>query len=171
LFPVWGDAEIANRLTTLVVDYSPQEMIWLGDSLHTIDGCASAEAFLERCAVPTTIVAGNHDSRWARARDCAHVTRDRFFLHHGDRCATPPPGHVEIVGHHHPAVSLRDGAGTRLKLPALVVSPMQIVLPAFSPWAAGTPWRPGADDTVYAISAKRIFTVSPVIHQKGRFVR
>ncbi len=82
------------------------------------------------------VVAGNHDARWPLARP-EPLVRDRFLLHHGDRVVENPYNRVEIVGHHHPAYVHRDGAGARLKLPALVASPARLILPAFSPWAAG----------------------------------
>jgi metallophosphoesterase superfamily enzyme len=169
LLPAWGDAEIAQRLTALVGDYQPVEMIWLGDSLHTLAGSDAANEFLKTTTdLPVTIVSGNHDARWCRAKDCACVTRSSYFFHHGDRILPIPIGATEIIGHHHPAVTWHDGAGTRLKLPALVASSSRLVLPAFSPWAAGVTWIPAfAGEAVYAIGTKRIFTVPHAHHQKG----
>src|SRR3954454_21617636 len=46
LLPVWGDEEIARQLSGLLADYAPREMIWLGDSLHTLEGRGAAETFL-----------------------------------------------------------------------------------------------------------------------------
>jgi metallophosphoesterase superfamily enzyme len=161
LLPAWGDADIAARLRGLIADYQPAEMIWLGDSLHTLAGRSAAETFLLESAVPVTILAGNHDARWSRAQELRTVTRGGYFLHHGDQSPAFPDGQVEIVGHHHPAFVWHDGAGTHLKLPALVASDSRLVLPAFSPWAAGSPWPERSGEVVYAIGTKRIFTVSP----------
>lgn len=162
LLPAWGDADIAQRLRSLLEDYAPQEMIWLGDSLHTLAGASSAEHFLKSTPVPVAIVSGNHDARWSRAAGCTTLQRGSYFFHHGDRLQETPAGSLEMVGHHHPALSWRDGAGGRLKLPALVASERRLVLPAFSPWAAGAPWPTGlAGETLYAIGSKRIFTVAP----------
>jgi metallophosphoesterase superfamily enzyme len=168
LLPAWGDADIARRLNALIEDYRPVEMIWLGDSLHTLAGSESANDFLRSATVPVTIVSGNHDSRWSRAKDRVFVARSRFFFHHGDRTHAIPPESIEVVGHHHPAVGWSDGAGMRLKLPALIASSRRLVLPAFSPWAAGVLWTsefPG--EAIYAIGTKRIFTVPHAHHQKG----
>jgi uncharacterized protein len=160
LLPSWGDGEIAQRLQSLIDDYQPAETIWLGDSLHTLAGISGAESFLRKAVNPITIVSGNHDARWARAADSRSIVRGNYFLHHGDRMQQVPTGSIEIVGHHHPALSWRDGAGGRLKLPALVASERRLVLPAFSPWAAGAPWRTdNATEILYAIGTKRIFTV------------
>jgi|GEM_PF-1290487 len=165
LLPSWGDEEIAGRLNSLIADYRPLEMLWLGDSLHTLDGRRSAENFLLSLSVPITIVCGNHDALWSRAKGTSIVQRGRFCLHHGDRAPAVPPDSLEIIGHHHPAHFWHDGAGARLRLPALVASERRLILPAFSPWAAGTPWKPGQrGETIYAIGAKRIFTVASRLH-------
>lgn len=167
LLPAWGDANIAQRLNSLVTDYDPAEMIWLGDSLHTLTGSEAADNFLRTASVAVTIVSGNHDARWSRAKDRVIVNRASYFFHHGDQVQPVPAGSLEIVGHFHPAVSWHDGAGTRLKLPALIASARRLVLPAFSPWAGGVAWNPGSpDETVYAIGTKRIFTVSRATDHK-----
>jgi uncharacterized protein len=160
LLPPWGDEEIAARLHALLADYRPAEMVWLGDSLHTLAGRAAAEAFIEAAGVPIVVIAGNHDVRWKRAAE-HHVSRAGYFLHHGYREFQRPEGEVEVIGHHHPAVTWYDGAGGNLKLPALVESPQRLILPAFSPWSAGTPWNarlePG--ERLWAVSARRVFRV------------
>ncbi|MGH7957366.1 MAG: metallophosphoesterase [Opitutaceae bacterium] len=161
LLPWWGDGEIEQRLEALLGDYHPAEMIWLGDCVHAAEGAARAEAFLRRSPVPITALAGNHDRRWRSAVQASAV-RGSYFFHHGDTTPAQPPACVEVIGHHHPAVSWGDGAGSRLKLPALVVSARQLILPAFSPWAAGSPWsvNPERKETLWAIAPTRIFPVS-----------
>ena len=158
LLPEWGDADIAARLDSLLRDYEPAEMVWLGDSLHALPGRASAEGFMaDNPGTPISVLAGNHDARWRRAAGRS-LSRGGFFLHHGDRELETPAGQVEIIGHLHPAVSWHDGAGGSLRLPALVDTPRRLILPAFSPWAAGTPWntslRPG--ESLWGLSARRI---------------
>jgi len=137
------------------------------DSLHTLAGAQTAEEYLRKASLAVTIVSGNHDARWSRAREHRFLQRGNFTLHHGDRVLLVPSGSCEIVGHLHPAVSWADGAGMRLKMPALVASDHRLVLPAFSPWAAGVPWKkPLPGETIYAISSKRIFTVPYAPAQK-----
>ncbi len=160
LLPLWGDDEIAARLDALIADYRPAEMLWLGDSLHTLTGRASAEAWLHRATVPVTVLAGNHDRKWPRAA-LPTEHRGRFFFHHGDGSPVLPSGSLEIIGHHHPAVTWNDGAGGRFKLPALVASDRRLILPAFSPWAAGAPWRARSGETLWGIAPQRIFAFAP----------
>jgi metallophosphoesterase superfamily enzyme len=160
LLPWWGDDDIEQRLRALLADYQPAEMIWLGDCVHAAEGATRAETFLRHTPVPVTALAGNHDRRWRSVGE-AFAVRGNFLLHHGDTSRELPPGSIELIGHHHPAVSWADGAGSRLKLPALVVGANRLVLPAFSPWAAGTPWRVSddCDETVWAVAPTRIFAL------------
>lgn len=161
LLPWWGDDDIEQRLQGLITDYAPQEMLWLGDSLHTLAGRSRAEQFLANVSLPTIVLAGNHDARWSAVRGSL-LHREGFSFHHGDQPISDalPPTAVEVMGHHHPAVRFRDGAGLRLKLPALVASPRRLILPAFSPWAAGTPWTTTEkDETLWAISPRRLFKI------------
>ena len=160
MLPAWGDADIARRLNSLIADYAPAEMIWLGDCVHAAEGAARAEAFLRDSPVPVIALAGNHDRRW-RSAGAISALRGNYFFHHGDTSPARPPRCIEVIGHHHPAVSWGDGAGSRLKLPALVVGAQRIVLPAFSPWAAGTPWnsQPDLEETIWAVAPTRIFAL------------
>jgi hypothetical protein len=171
LFPAWGDDTLEATLCDLTVDYAPAEVVWLGDSLHTTRAApqarARAESFVTRSIIPIHVIAGNHDAGWPVARPDPLI-RDRFVLHHGDRPLPPDSpdlqtlaSRIEIIGHHHPAYTYRDGAGTRLKLPALVQSPGCLVLPAFSPWAAGTAWnnRLAPGETLWATSPRRLIPV------------
>ncbi|MDB6114371.1 MAG: metallophosphoesterase [Lacunisphaera sp.] len=168
LLPAWGDEEIARDLQGLIDDYQPAEMIWLGDSLHDLAGRTAAEEFLRQSRVPVVLVPGNHDRRWPVAREKS-VRRGAFFFHHGDNAPEVPPGAIEVVGHFHPAFSWYDGAGGRLKLPALVSGPKKLILPAFSPWAAGSPWNAelAEDEQLWVIAPRRIFAVTPALLRKA----
>ncbi len=158
LLPDWGDPVIAARLDALIADYQPAEMLWLGDSIHAVAGRAAAEAWLATAKIPVTVLAGNHDRGWTGATTPS-LLRDGHFFHHGDKALPVPPEAIEIVGHHHPAFSWNDGAGGRVKVPALIASPRRLILPAFSPWAAGSPWNNQlqADETLWIVTPKRIF--------------
>lgn len=164
LLPLWGDEEIAARLNELVADYAPREMLWLGDVVHAAEGAAAAERYLDRSPVPVCVLGGNHDRRWRRCGE-ASALRGSYFFHHGDKPQIVEPGRVEVIGHHHPAIAWSDGAGTSLKLPALLARPNRLVLPAFSPWAGGMDCRHLADETttVWTIARRRIF---PVAHTR-----
>lgn len=164
LLPVWGDEQLESTLDALFADHAPAQVIFLGDVVHGRAGRTRAAAYLSALALPATILRGNHDRDWIPPGTILpSLAVGGCFLHHGDQPLPPNAGKIEIVGHHHPAYLHRDGAGSRLKLPAAVVSSRRVVLPAFSPWAAGTPWngRLAADETLWAVASRRVFPVPP----------
>ena len=112
---------------------------------------------------------GNHDGKWSVGKEKS-VSRDAGFFQHGDTTPEIRPDTVEVVSHFHPAFSWYDGAGGRVKLPGLVYGPKKIILPAFSPWAAGTPWNSELTDTeeLWVISPRRIFPVTTRLLRKRR---
>lgn len=157
LLPDWGREPLQTRLLDLIHDHRPHTLILVGDIM---DSASSADDTLKlldmlRSHVTHLIpLAGNHDR--PALRDRAHFQQHHcegpFFFHHGhqqsqiddwldSQPATATAGMIEVIGHHHPAHTLRDGAGLRLKLPCLIqehATPRpRWILPAFSPWAAG----------------------------------
>jgi uncharacterized protein len=162
LVPFWGMESIETRLRQLLHDYHPATLILLGDLVH--DQTAAREFFSlvirlrEQCDV--VLLAGNHDAQIKRLnvdlRD-SFVT-DQFEFHHGD-CARKQNGRIQIIGHFHPAATLHDGAGLRLKFPALVQESRCWILPAFSPWAAGTEWTEREQSHIWLCTPQRILLV------------
>lgn len=158
LFPLWGMRSIEARLIDLLRDYNPKHFVFLGDLVH--DGAAGRElaALIKRLreSCEIVLIAGNHD-RWLE-KNVGLVEgwqSDGYYFHHG-HCATERRDCVQIIGHHHPAGTVRDGAGLRLKLPAFVQQENCWILPAFSPWAAGTEWEQTASTRMWLCSPQRI---------------
>jgi DNA ligase-associated metallophosphoesterase len=159
LVPLWGMATIADRLRELVAEYEPRRLIVLGDVVHDKTAAREAAQFLrgfaERCEV--VVVAGNHDRQLRghiEMRDALET--DAFYFHHG-HCAAESGGRIQIIGHHHPAAVVTDGAGLRLKCPAFVQQSSCWIMPAFSPWASGTRWTGDESDRVWLCTAERVF--------------
>ena len=172
LLPMWGNDEIALRLRRVIRRYAPLRMIWLGDSLHTPQAAEFAEKFLEEInGIEVIVVKGNHDRAWPRA-DRHDYRLGPLVFHHGDRARALEPGEIEIVGHIHPAMSWSDGAGMRIKVPALIHGPRRIVLPSFSDWSAGAPWndRLEEDETLWLVSARKVWAL-PRAGQAAPFYR
>ena len=147
LFPLWGMQSIEARLCALLRDYRPSYMILVGDLVHDRSGAREFFSLIARLKDQSDLIliAGNHDGEIKRRASKFNPfnlgLRDsfataRFEFHHGD-CERKQSGRTQIVGHFHPAATLRDGAGLRLKFPAFVQEGNCWILPAFSPWAAG----------------------------------
>ena len=166
LFPWWGMESVEARLLALLDDYRPERLIIAGDFVHDRTAREPALVLLARLRArgEVMLVAGNHDRRAFTAAEMQpFCVTERFCFQHGD--SVPPPeadGRRLVIGHHHPAGMLSDGAGLSLKLPAFVETPTQWVLPAFSPWAAGGSGRFGRGARQWLCSPKRI--LPPIEH-------
>jgi metallophosphoesterase superfamily enzyme len=107
------------------------------------------------------LIAGNHDVHLAPMLQRAgldvplvrEITLGHDLLLHGDlgdetlcderaRSVSERGGRI-ILGHEHPAITLSDGVATSLRCPCFLVGTDVLVLPAFSPWSAGTNIRHG----------------------------
>jgi metallophosphoesterase superfamily enzyme len=105
------------------------------------------------------VLAGNHDRQLRGAVPLLDQWQcDGFHFHHG-HCASEIADRIQIIGHHHPARSVTDGAGLRLKLPAFVQQGNCWILPAFSPWASGAAWQPDAESRIWLCTPQRILRV------------
>ncbi|CAN5555638.1 hypothetical protein BH20VER3_BH20VER3_04700 [soil metagenome] len=149
---------IEARLVELLTEYQPRQLIIVGDLVHDKTSSAAAAALLdrlrERCEV--IALAGNHDRNVGRAIKFApRWETPEFVFQHGD-CAPEESGRIRVIGHHHPAACLRDGAGLRLKLPAFVQQERCWILPAFSPWAGGVTWPGESEDRIWLCSPRRV---------------
>jgi uncharacterized protein len=161
LVPMWGMATISERLTELVNEYAPRRLIILGDLVH--DKAAGREAaqllrdFAARAEV--LVIAGNHDRQLrSQVEMLDSLETEQFSFHHG-HCAADVAGRIQIIGHHHPAAVITDGAGLRLKCPAFVQQSDCWIMPAFSPWAGGTRWEQDDSSRVWVCTAERVFAL------------
>lgn len=170
LLPEWGMLQCEETLVALLKEHRPRRLILVGD---VMDGAGSLEetlGLLERLSQVTELVCieGNHDTPGLKkgASMVAGWRENGFVFEHGHRPLSPnPPPGVTITGHEHPALRLDDGAGLRLKLPALVMEQTaegcrRWILPAFSPWAAGGEFKPaaaGAVLTTWACAPGRVW--------------
>jgi DNA ligase-associated metallophosphoesterase len=162
LVPFWGMDSITERLLQLVADYAPERLIILGDFVH--DGAAKVEArklleqIRERCEV--IVISGNHDRHLNGTIELFDSWSSNEFLFHHGHCAIPKSDLIQIVGHHHPAGRLSDGAGLHLKLPAFVQQERCWIMPAFSPWAAGTPWPVDENSRLWLCTPERVLPLN-----------
>lgn len=158
LVPLWGMQSIEERLGELIEEYQPRQLLLVGDLVHDRASGAAAAALLERLRARCEVIAlaGNHDRHVAHAIafEPRWETPD-FVFQHG-HCEEYESDRIQIIGHHHPAASLADGAGLRLKLPAFVQGERCWILPAFSPWAGGVVWPDDGDEQIWVCSPRRI---------------
>ena len=130
LVPMWGMHSIEARLRQLLDEYQPRRLIILGDLVHDRAAAAEASAFLARLekSCELIVISGNHDRNLGPKIDMSESWQSaRFHFHHG-HCAVEKSERIQIIGHHHPAGTIADGAGLHLKLPAFVVKAQKQIL-------------------------------------------
>jgi DNA ligase-associated metallophosphoesterase len=168
LFPLWGMQTIETRLDELLRDYEPAHLILLGDLVHDLAGAEVLCALVRRLQKDREIVliSGNHDRNLGTRIDISESWQTaHFYFHHG-HCAFARSERIQIIGHHHPAGSIADGAGLHLKLPAFVQQKNCWIMPAFSPWAGGTTWSERDSSRIWLCSPQRILRMDPLKRAK-----
>ena len=188
LLPIATAEDTLDRLQVLTSEYTPREIIVLGDVIH---GVAAADALLSDLrrlhaldgAGAIRLIAGNHDLQLAPTLQRAglesplvrEVRLGRDLLLHGDlgdeaaatatcRAVSANGGRV-ILGHEHPSVTLSDGIATSARCPCFLVGDEVLVLPAFSSWSAGTNVRHGNFLSPYLRRAHLTHTVAIVANR------
>ena len=147
------DGEARLNLLRVLDELQPLKLLLVGDIVHASrPGKAEArhiEKVLEELADRTELIGirGNHDRGFDRDFEGLglHLVEtwreDELVIAHGDRLPDELAGRLAI-GHLHPAIGLEDAAGVKQRVPAFLVAGPVVVLPAFSPFAAGLDvWR------------------------------
>lgn len=158
LFPLWGMQSVRERLDDLLGDYQPTQLLLLGDLVHDRAAGREFASLVDglRSETEVILIAGNHDRGLGHVDLVESWASDGFFFHHG-HWESERTDRVQVIGHHHPAGVVRDGAGLRLKLPAFVQRHDCWIMPAFSPWAGGAEWRADDEDVqLWLCSPERI---------------
>ena len=143
------DLQSREKLAALLEELSPQEVVFLGDLVHAPRPADQERAFIEETLryiaklAPITIVRGNHDRAFARDFPNLGLTiieewrAGNLVAIHGDRPYIAQPNETVIAGHLHPSLSIEDAAGVKLRVRVFLIGDGLIILPAFSPFAAG----------------------------------
>ena len=158
LVPMWGMKSLEARLFQLLAEYRPRRLVILGDLVHDRTAATQARELIEniRKICEPIVLAGNHDRKLSAGFELVDSWQtENFHFHHG-HCAPEPSDRIQIIGHHHPAGTLTDGAGLRLKCPAFVQQSRCWIMPAFSPWAGGTEWLRDEESRVWLCTPERV---------------
>ena len=121
-----------ERLHKVIDSTKPDELVLLGDIKHSIPSLTWQEyhempKILDslRTRLPLHVFPGNHDIGIERfLRDGESRPKDGAVLDgvgylHGHMIPSPElAGHLVVIGHHHPLLSLRDEVGCALQSPA-----------------------------------------------------
>lgn len=186
------DRMAQDKITALIDELSPDEAVFLGDLVHAPRPGKMERLLIEdtlksvAARVRLTVVRGNHDRGFATDFGALGIPLAEEWRSgsvvavHGDR--TPAVENCCLVlGHLHPALRIRDAAGATQSLPVFLAGQGLIVLPAFSPFAAGwdlTRGIPGAiaqtlPTRVEALAASgtRVVRLGPVVNGRLELAR
>jgi putative SbcD/Mre11-related phosphoesterase len=155
LLPLCGDDQILDTFRSLIEEFRPRKTLFLGDIVHAtvqVDAVITTLKRLFQMAESTgelVLVRGNHDMFLEDALRVmgtpyplhSSVTVESWHLHHGHQEleVDKKEDARQVIGHEHPAYQLPDGPQPSQRLPCFLVARTIVVLPAFSPWAAGVP--------------------------------
>jgi len=138
-----------DRIKRILERYEPRKLVINGDFKHEFSRNLSQEwkevnevlDFLVG-KVDIVLTRGNHDNYLMtilakKGLDLKKkATSQKMTITHGHKDAKTEG--TLIIGHEHPSLQLRDEIGASIRLPCFLVSEKIIVLPAFTPLAAGT---------------------------------
>ena len=152
------------RIDTLIAEYMPLEVVFLGDFLHA----RVAEVFKQLLpwrqrhdALTMRLVRGNHDAKSGEvpAELSFHVTQEHldppFVYRH---VPGPSPHGFTLAGHLHPAYRLRGLARESLRLSCFWLTAGGMVLPAFGEFTGCmeiTRAFPG--DQIFVVAGERVY--------------
>jgi uncharacterized protein len=179
------DEDTGAGLFQIVDELRPSRIVLLGDAVHAPkpgpEERALIESTLQRLTDKAEIIAvlGNHDRHFQRDFPNAPVAAvpewatPEWLAVHGDRPLPSGEGRRLLIGHLHPVISFPDAAGAGQRVPCFLVSARAILLPAFSPFAAGfdvgkrlpAEWRSvfeGHPAEVVAATGRRVVRVGPI---------
>jgi uncharacterized protein len=158
LFPLWGMQTVQDRLNELLDDYNPAHLVLLGDLVHDRTAAPALGEFVRQLQrrAEVILIGGNHDRKLPKSINATPLWQCEGFCFHHGHCEMDAAGDIQVIGHHHPAQIVRDGAGLRLKLPAFIQQDHCWIMPAFSPWAAGVVWPEDEHTRIWLCSPTRI---------------
>ncbi len=165
--PAGAGGGTRERLGTLLTEYAPKTLLFLGDLFHSgwnseTDGFT---CWLLQQPVKPLLVPGNHDRHsaksWAGPLEAtAPEHRSGPFVFTHEPMATPPPGGgYNLCGHIHPAVDMSGLGRQRLRLPCFWFGRWQAVLPAFGVFTGSAKVLPKPGDSVFAVAGSKVVQV------------
>ena len=172
--PIPGGTTAAdiNRLSSLMEQLQPDELLVLGDLMHgRIDGgrkfSATVDTWRQRWSgTLITLVTGNHDLRagpppapFRLDRIVAQHVYGPFAFSHKAQ-TTNSRSRYTIAGHEHPAVFVSGKGHQREILPCFCFGDKRALLPAFGSFTGNQVIRPEPQERVYAVAGDEVVEVA-----------
>jgi len=166
--PVSVGQENWDRLMSLLWDFRPGRVLFLGDLFHS-DYNTDWEELIALTGqyehISFELVVGNHDILTPKAYEAARLEVheepyiiDSFLLSHHPM-EEIPEGCCNLAGHVHPGVVLEGMGRQRMRLPCFWFGAKQVLLPAFGAFTGTAVIKPKAGDKVYVLAEERVVQV------------
>ncbi len=166
--PAQAHRDDLDQIGELIDRLKPSNVVILGDFIHRKDSWSDSlikmiDAFFAKFSdIRWSLVIGNHE-RGSKP----YLTSLPFQIFEESLQIGPltmAHGHQDsgagfaIVGHVHPAVSLRSGP-TRLRLPCFVLDDKRLLLPSFGSLTGGFELEVTRDQRIFAVTPHEVFEV------------
>lgn len=154
-----------DRLNALMMSYTPERVLILGDLFHSDANREwfEFERFTNRWSTTELLlIRGNHDSLHASFYDAAGITsvdaleESGFLFLHDANDAKASDEAIIFSGHVHPGVRLRGKGRQSLRFPCFLISDRKIVLPAFGEFTGLYVVKPKPDEYIYAVADNKV---------------
>lgn len=158
-----------DKLISLLLDFQPQRVIFLGDLFHS-DWNEEWDDFshltIQFSQVQFELVPGNHDillaDYYKNAQILLHpplLTITPFlFSHHP--LENIPNNYYNLCGHIHPSVCLRGNGRQRMRLPCFYFNAHQGIMPAFGAFTGTADIQPQYGDRIFVIAEDKLFSIT-----------
>ena len=159
------------RLQKLIFQYTPKQLVFLGDFLHAPQ--AHTPAILKTLqtwrtqhkSLEITLVRGNHDNRAGDPPEILNIklVNEPWLLGPFACCHHPQshPTHFVLAGHKHPSYTLYGPGRDSLCMPCFVKEDRHAILPAFGEFTGGMLLSGAAGRQLYAVGGGRVWCLPP----------
>ncbi|MEQ8705576.1 MAG: ligase-associated DNA damage response endonuclease PdeM [Phaeodactylibacter sp.] len=157
-----------DRLISLLWDFQPERVLFLGDLFHSEynrDWEELRSLTQQFGAISFELVEGNHDilspETYRAARLQVHEEPyriGRFLLSHHPMEKVPESSY-NLAGHIHPGVVLGGMGRQRMRLPCFWFGKVQALMPAFGAFTGTAVVKPKAGDEVFVLAEEHVVQV------------
>ena len=166
--PSGTTTENLRALDTLIDQWQPTQILFLGDFLHARHAHAAATMAViaawrtRRAGLELTLVRGNHDRHAGdppvvldmQVVDEPWAIGPFLFAHHPE----PQPHGYVLAGHVHPVYRLAT-RGDALRLPCFLFGATTGMLPSFGAFTGGHPVIPGPGDRLFVAADDQVIEI------------
>jgi DNA ligase-associated metallophosphoesterase len=166
--PTDASNENWDRLISLLLEFRPQRVLFLGDLFHSHYN-QEWDEFCELIAqfedTSFELVLGNHDILPPALYDHARLVVHQepylhfpfCFSHHPLKAV--PSDYYNLAGHIHPCVYLSGARGQRTRLPCFYFAEKGGIFPAFGAFTGMSGVKAGKNDRVFVIAGEEVLEV------------